>query len=670
MIVEEIRKKFVQEAISSPTLISDLASMEKYISESYDGRSLIELLQNADDAVSTEFYLEKIDDSSFLVANNGRTFTKDDLISLCRSGASTKKRKSNTIGFRGIGFKSVVNYSNIVHLISGNIRVTFSREKTKELIGENIPVPLIRIPHDFIEKKYDDLINKKIKEGYTTIFIFETNKLTLKSEISIFDSSCMLFLQNVNQIKFTYDENKICNIARNNLSDNLLVANIVTESDINKWLVFKDETKLSNVAFKLENDTAVLSKNENYIHSFMPTKDKFLIPCKINGDFSTDPSRTRIIIDEESISVIKNIALQVCSIIMEAINHKEDKYRLLNVISNMDINPLSNITGKNINDYFYEYLMQQFLDSINQKYNSRKIVIQPMWLSDDDLELLGLTDEYVIKRDLLEKIDGLEKILNVFKINVIEINTILNKIDDIELSHFARLNILSQIIQKYEFNMPLEIRNLIVKANLFKGKNDDIITIESIESIEDIDDNFICELIASVSNIQKIEHFFIKFGIKMEAKTYNVDTKIDNTSNNKNIEEFSKKNIIKKWRSVEENVKLLLEEQEDILEVLDVSKRNIGYDLEATAKNGEKRYYEVKSVNSLGDMFVMTNNELLTASQHPQQYFMCIVHQTDKKIEMCLIKDPANTLNLEKRARVWEYICESYKGEKVERILD
>lgn len=46
-------------------------------------------------------------------------------------------------------------------------------------------------------------------------------------------------------------------------------------------------------------------------------------------------------------------------------------------------------------------------------------------------------------------------------------------------------------------------------------------------------------------------------------------------------------------------------------------------------------------------MFVMTNNELLTASQHPQQYFMCIVHQTDKKIEMCLIKDPANTLNLE-----------------------
>lgn len=66
----------------------------------------------------------------------------------------------------------------------------------------------------------------------------------------------------------------------------------------------------------------------------------------------------------------------------------------------------------------------------------------------------------------------------------------------------------------------------------------------------------------------------------------------------------------------------------------------------------------------------MTNNELLTASQHPSQYFLCVVKQSDRKIEMCLIKDPANTLNLEKRARVWEYICESYNGIKIERTLD
>ena len=66
----------------------------------------------------------------------------------------------------------------------------------------------------------------------------------------------------------------------------------------------------------------------------------------------------------------------------------------------------------------------------------------------------------------------------------------------------------------------------------------------------------------------------------------------------------------------------------------------------------------------------MTNNELLTASQHPNQYYLCVVKQTDKKIEMCIINDPANTLTLEKRARVWEYICESYKGIKIEHELN
>ena len=66
----------------------------------------------------------------------------------------------------------------------------------------------------------------------------------------------------------------------------------------------------------------------------------------------------------------------------------------------------------------------------------------------------------------------------------------------------------------------------------------------------------------------------------------------------------------------------------------------------------------------------MTNNELLTASQHPKQYYLCVVKQTDKKIEMCIINDPANTLTLEKRARVWEYICESYEGVKIEHELN
>lgn len=673
-IVKKIRENFINEAINSPTLISDLANMEKYISESYDGRSLIELLQNADDALSTSFYLEKLDDSTFLVANNGREFTKNDLIALCRSGASTKTRKSDTIGFRGIGFKSVVNFSNAVHLISGDMKISFSREKTKEALGKEINVPLIRIPHEFLENRYDSVIKRILKDGYNTIFIFETNKSALKSEIDSFDNTCMLFLKSVRQAKFVYDEIKVNNISVKKINECTFVANIITENCIKKWLIFNNEGDNTSIAFKFENEQAIPTREENFIHSFMPTKDKFSIPCKINGDFSTDPSRTKIIVDDETKETICSLATQMYLLIMNIIDNEFDEYKILSVISKIEVNQLSLIVGKNINDYFYEKLRDLFINNLIKRYGYNKIILQPVWLSDDDLDLLDIKDKYVIKRTLLEKIEGLESIFNTFKISQIDIGDLLNEIAIKKFSHYTRINILKILIEKYEFNMPNEIKEAINKGYLFKGNKDEVIALKDVKSIVDIDDNFVSELINIVNNIQKVEHFFLKFGIKFdnkykEKKEY-VIKKFKEDSLVDEIQTFSKKNVIKKWRSVEENVKFVLEEDEDILEVIDVSKRNIGYDLEAICKEGNKRYYEVKSVNDLGDMFVMTNNELLTASQHPNQYYLCVVKQNDKKIEMCIIRDPANTLNLEKRARVWEYICESYEGIKVERELD
>lgn len=41
-IVEKIRRSIIKECLNSPMLVNDIANMEKYISESYSGRSLIE----------------------------------------------------------------------------------------------------------------------------------------------------------------------------------------------------------------------------------------------------------------------------------------------------------------------------------------------------------------------------------------------------------------------------------------------------------------------------------------------------------------------------------------------------------------------------------------------------------------------------------------------------
>ena len=53
---------------------------------------------------------------------------------------------------------------------------------------------------------------------------------------------------------------------------------------------------------------------------------------------------------------------------------------------------------------------------------------------------------------------------------------------------------------------------------------------------------------------------------------------------------------IKKWRSVEMNVAEVLKLSENVISVKDVSKQNVGYDLEATMQDGTKRFYEVNMV--------------------------------------------------------------------------
>ena len=55
MYFEDVRRNLLNEAIASPNLLSDLAGLENYIAESYNNRSFIELLQNADDAKATMF---------------------------------------------------------------------------------------------------------------------------------------------------------------------------------------------------------------------------------------------------------------------------------------------------------------------------------------------------------------------------------------------------------------------------------------------------------------------------------------------------------------------------------------------------------------------------------------------------------------------------------------
>ena len=319
-----LRDSLITEAKSSPMLLSDLAGLEAYVSESYNSRSFIELLQNADDAKATKFYVKRSGDYLF-VANNGRPFNIKDLESLCRSASSNKVR-GMTIGYRGIGFKSVVSFAKEVHLISGDFEITFSKELSKQIIPRAPKVPLIRIPHELegsVKDELTDEIRKLQDEGFKTIFIFSgvlANQID--EEYTSFANTTLLFLNSIQVIKIHLTKKVTANIAVIEESERGRCLRVSTTEAISNWFVYSDST--CSIAFFMNKDKIErLPKSEAIIHAFLPTEDSCGLGVVVNGDFSTDPSRRHLIMDDTTIKVISNLTHLYASLLKYALANKD-----------------------------------------------------------------------------------------------------------------------------------------------------------------------------------------------------------------------------------------------------------------------------------------------------------------------------------------------------------
>lgn len=688
-IIMDIQKSFMKEAVNSPLLLSDLANMEKYISESYHGRSLIELLQNADDAQATKFLIKKTSQNVYIIANNGRKFNNGDVLSICRSGASTKQRKGNSIGFRGIGFKSIVNYAQCVHLISGEIELSFSKELTKELLGDNSNVPLIRIPHAFKDyNNYKSSIRDLIEEGYNTVFIFEVNSDALSVEMDEFASTTMLFLQNIKEISFSFDS-KIVNFKINREKNkDMQLAVINFQNQNSTWLISSDNNRCS-IAFQInDNLKAVkMEKSDSVVHSFMPTKDYTGMPIKFNGDFSTDPSRTKIVIDDETLAATKNCVKILTEMIINIVSSENDENGIIGLlVGDIEKDALSAFRTERISDIIINELQDSFINNFKIKLNAsqyEKFYVQPAWLDFNDFvkicqenNILGFGD------DIKRKIPNIVHFLKNVGFEELSLEIAISKSKDLDYSIESRAKIFAEIVKKYRFGFNDNDKNLILEANLLEfetgcksisaaNESDKLLAAFYTMLLDLIDDEK--DLLWLLKKFNLYNDSTGTFSINDKALMKNNDISTSQDSKIGSLTElfegenithnisFKEKHIFQKWRSVEENVAISFENMRNVVKVTDVSKSNLGYDLEVQWKD-KINYIEVKSVNNLGDSFSMTNNEYATATEYGDNYALVIAEQSDDTMKMCIINNPISKLNLFKRVTRWEWVCNEYRG--------
>lgn len=371
--LEDETKKIAGEAIQLYRMETQRAYIEdkkkeNSLTKQYKGREIYELLQNIDDAAdknkkciaSIEF-----DGEYLTVSNNGHPFTISTLQRLCQGGVSEKN--DQYIGCKGIGFRSVLNWSDEIEIYSGEgtgyISVRFSRSHAESQLqslldgaSENInnhlkdqidelkrkgidfSYPIFRAPEPIepIDKEFDTVIKIKIKDGIKNDIINSLNDIDRYRYI-------LLFLPHLIQINIRVKDNP-CLVFTKTVMENKVQLNIPSVEGITfaeDFLFFHKNDKLDKkysgsdivsmgVAIPCNNQVI----NEPRLYTFFPILDlKSPFPALLHATFFLTDNRNDLDFNsEETKEANKEIFKRLLHFYINTVVNnidKEERLRLL-----------------------------------------------------------------------------------------------------------------------------------------------------------------------------------------------------------------------------------------------------------------------------------------------------------------------------------------------------
>ncbi len=314
---------------SSDRFVADY-NRELELTKEYNGRQLLELLQNADDAESNEVAIE-IDKLKRIltISNTGTPFSSGGIKSLMLANLSTKTSISY-VGNKGLGFRSILNWAESVNIFGNGCRVSFSETiaktvfntelglsneekqhilKDRGLVKGTIPFPTLGIPvvkENIFDTKWTTVIEIKYLESFEDKIIEQLSSIT---------EEILLFLNWVKKITITHADGEKITISstKSEYPDFDLI-----EIKDKKWKVFskedslpeqhQDKTKNEKQLYKLkvafQDD---LSDNYNKLFNFFPTELSISLPCIIHGTFELNSSRNHLNNLEKNNFILKKL---------------------------------------------------------------------------------------------------------------------------------------------------------------------------------------------------------------------------------------------------------------------------------------------------------------------------------------------------------------------------
>jgi hypothetical protein len=344
-----------EEQMRKSHLLVSRYNHEKATNKDYNGRQLLELIQNANDAGS-EYVAIELDKAArrLRISNSGAPFTIEGFRSLMVPNLSSKIKK-HYIGNKGLGFRSVLNWSEEVIVYSAGLRVRFSRELAAQYFAEwykpeeqeairgeyglapqVIPFPLFAVPEIDDESLYTNQTVIDIRYRDSALSDIETQLKDLRPEV-------LLFLNHITEIRVsgTADDRTdkvrwVGNIATIGEQSWTVHDNKIAGNDPELPDDYKDadttEQEYYSLKIAFQKD---LKDQVNLLFSFFPTRITMSFPAVVHGTFELDSSRNRIIVSEKN----KFLAGELLKLLFRVAMELEgwDRFRLLNYREQSDV---------------------------------------------------------------------------------------------------------------------------------------------------------------------------------------------------------------------------------------------------------------------------------------------------------------------------------------------
>lgn len=438
-------------------IVEDYRKEQEKIDE-YNGRQLLELLQNADDVA---FSAEKkccfisLKNNKLIVANNGEPFTREGIESLMYSNLSPKLKEQNKIGQKGLGFRSVLSWANKVTIKSADFAIEFSKDIALEFLREvkkNSPNVVDKIINDKISENEEDTIAilrcPKVLDDipseyskYDTYIVVELkgNQISnvIKQIEEELDMEVLLFLNNLETISVEYQD-RCFTLEKEADSDSITITrthdeeaptsrtwHIKTKKDTLKGNE-NGKSKTKNYEIKIA-WTDQLDDQKNKLYSYFRTNVRFPFPALVHATFDLTSDRNHLLpqnaFNDGIKESLKDFLIEVAATIASSGTTSYNALKLLCIhdndiltqgelverikVSNQKIFPtiVNNNISFNDNPVFLRYNYAKYIEEQEKKYFSTLLKFS------DDPSLVNLLENIgVIKVPDEEIISNMSKL--------------------------------------------------------------------------------------------------------------------------------------------------------------------------------------------------------------------------------------------------------------------